>query len=135
MSRHGRAQYRQGRSCMLDEVVTAIATGAAGNIVASMLNGRVDALRAQFARMFRHGTEQERSVVLSALEDDAVALLQRRASETDLTAHPEAGGDIEAFASAPVISKTMNIGAQHNYGSGPFIGGDNYGNIHFREQR
>lgn len=132
---------------MLDEVVTAIATGAAGNIVASMLNGRVDALRAQFARMFRHGTEQERSVVLSALEDDAVALLQRRASETDLTgrwtslllaylsAHPEAGGDIEAFASAPVISKTMNIGAQHNYGSGPFIGGDNYGNIHFREQR
>ena len=29
---------------MLDEVVTAIATGAAGNVIAYMLNGRVDAL-------------------------------------------------------------------------------------------
>ena len=58
-------------SCVLDEVATAIATGAAGNIIAYMLNGRVDALRLQVSRIFRHGTEQERSAVnamdLSAL--------------------------------------------------------------------
>jgi hypothetical protein len=32
---------------MLDDVATAIATGAAGNIVAYMLNDQVDALRAR----------------------------------------------------------------------------------------
>lgn len=126
---------------MLGEVATAIATGAAGNIIAYMLNGQVDALRAQVARIFRHGAEHEQFVALRALEDDAVALIQKRASETDLTgrwtslllsyltAHPEARGDIEAFASVPVIKKTMNVGSQHNHGSGTFIGGDNYGDI------
>ena len=132
---------------MLDEVATAIATGAAGNIIAYMFNGRVDALRVQLARIFRHGTEQERSTALRTLEDDAVALTQHEASKADLTgrwtsfllayltAHPEARGDIEAFASAPVINKTMNIGSQHNHGPGPFIGGDNYGNMTFEGQR
>jgi hypothetical protein len=130
---------------MLDEVVTAIATGAAGNIVAYMLNGQVDALRAQIARIFRHWTEQERSTVLRRLEDDAVALTRQGVSETDLTrrwasllvsyltAHPEAHGDIQAFASVPVINKTMNIGSQHNHASGTFIGGDNYGSINFKD--
>jgi len=129
---------------MLDEVATAIATGAAGNIIAYMLNGRVDALRAQVGRMFRHGTEQEQALALRTLEDDAAALTQQGASETALTgrwislllsyltAHPEARGDIEAFASSPVANKAMNIGSQHNHGSGTFIGGDNYGNIHFK---
>jgi hypothetical protein len=130
---------------MLDEVVTAIATGAAGNIIAYMLNGRVDALRAQVARMFRHGTEQERSVILRTLEADAVTLTKQRVSEADLTGrwtslllsyltvHPEAREDIEAFASTQVINKTMNIASQHNYGSGPFIGGDNYGTMNFKD--
>src|SRR5262249_6780818 len=104
-------------------------------------------LRALLARMFRHGTEQQRSAVLRTLDDDAVALIQQKVSEADLTerwtsllrayltAHPEARGDIEAFASAPVIIKTMNIGSQHNHGSGSFIGGDNYGNISYNDQR
>lgn len=128
---------------MLDEVATAVATGAAGNIIAYMLNGRVDALRARVARIFRHGTEQERSTVLRTLKEDAVALTQQGASKTHVTerwislllsyldAHPEARGDIEALASAPIINKTMNIGSQHNHGSGPFIGGDNYGDMTF----
>jgi hypothetical protein len=129
---------------MLDEVATAIATGAAGNIIAYMLNGRVDALRVQVARMFRHGTEQEQALVLRTLEDDAAALTQQGASKTALTgrwislllsyltAHPEARGDIAAFASSPVVNKTMNIGSQHNHGSGTFIGGDSYGNLNFK---
>ena len=129
---------------MLDEVTTAIATGAAGNIIAYMLNGQVDALRAQIVRIFQHGSEQERSLALHTVEDDVVALTQKKASESDvtgrwtglllsyLTAHPEAYGDIKAFASGPVVNKTTSIGSQHNHGSGPFIGGDNYGDMTFK---
>ena len=132
---------------MLDEVTIAIASGAAGNIVAYMFYGRVDALRVRFARIFRHGTEQEQAAALHTLEDNAVALTQREVPQADLTgrwtsfllsyltAHPEARGDIEAFASAPVVNKTMNIGSQHNHGSGTFIGGDNYGDMTFKGQR
>jgi hypothetical protein len=131
---------------MLDEAAIAIATGAAGNIIAYMLNGRVDALRVRLARIFRYGTDQERAAALRTLEDDAVALTQREISNTDLTgrwtslllsyitAHPEARGDIEALASAPIINKTVNIGSQHNHGSGPFISGDNYGSMTFEGQ-
>jgi hypothetical protein len=125
---------------MLDEVAIAIATGAAGNVVAYMLNGPADALRAQVARMFRHATEQERSAVLRTLEDDAAALTQKKASEADvtqqwrdsllsyLTAHPEAREDIASFASSPVTRKTVIVGSQNFYGSGSF-GGDNNGTI------
>jgi hypothetical protein len=132
---------------MIDEVAIAIATGAVGNIVAYMLNDRLDALRVQVARIFRHGTEQEWTMVLRTLEDDVATLTQQGKSKTDLTgrwaslllsylaAHPEASRDIEAFASASVIDRTMNIGSQNNHGSGPFIGGDNYGNMTFKGQR
>ena len=126
---------------MLDAVTTAVATGAAGNIVAYMLTGRVHALRAQIAHIFRHGTERERSAALSAVEDDVVALEQRDESKANVTgrwtsilvaylaAHPEALRDVETFASASVVNKTMNVNSQHNYGSGVFIGGDNYGSL------
>jgi hypothetical protein len=125
---------------MIEEVAMAISTGAAGNIVAYMLNGRVDALRAHVTKMFRHGTEQERSAALRALEDDTAALAQKKASEADVTlrwrsslfsyliAHPEAGEDIASFASSLVVRKTVSIGSQNFYGSGSF-GGDNNGTI------
>jgi hypothetical protein len=125
---------------MLDEIAIAISTGAAGNIVAYMLNGRVDALRTQVAKMFRHGTEPERSAALNALEDDAVALSQRKTSAADLTsqwsntllsylaAHPEARGDIESFATSSATGMTI-IGSQNFYGAGPAFGGDNNGTI------
>jgi hypothetical protein len=126
---------------MLDPVTTAIITGAAGNIVANMLDGRVDALRAWAARTFRSGTEEQRSAPLRALEEDAAALTRKVTSEEDvrarwsdllgsyLTAYPETRADIKAMASTPIASKAVHIGAQYNYGSGTFIGGDNYGGI------
>jgi hypothetical protein len=125
---------------MLEEVAMAISTGAAANIVAYMLNGPTDALRAQITKMFRHGTEQERSAVLRAVEDDAAALTQKEASEAHvtrqwrdfllsyLTAHPEALEDIASFASSQVTRKTVIIGSQTFHGSGSF-GGDNNGTI------
>jgi hypothetical protein len=125
---------------MLDEVSIAIATGAAGNVVAYMLNGPLDALRAQVTSMFRHGTEQERTAALRTLEDDAGALTRKKVSEAEvaqkwknsllsyLTAHPEAREDIAFFASSPVTRKTVIIGSQTFRGPGSF-GGDNNGTI------
>ncbi len=125
---------------MLDDIAIAISTGAAGNIVAYMLNGQVDALRTQIGKIFRHGTEQERAAALRAVEDDAVALTQRKTSEAELTrqwgnsllsyltAHPKARGDIESFASSRVTHKTVIIGSQTFHGSSSF-GGDNNGTI------
>jgi hypothetical protein len=126
---------------MLDPATTAIITGAAGNIVAYMLIGQVDALRACVRRIFRRGTEEQRSLPLCALEDDLVALASQAISEADVRArwstllgsylahHPEAKTDIETLASTPVVAKTTLIGSQHNHGAGTFIGGDNYGSI------
>jgi hypothetical protein len=125
---------------MLDEVAIAISTGAAGNIVAYMLNGQMDALRAQIGKIFRHGTEQERATALRAVEDDTVSLTQRKTSEAELTqqwgnsllsyltAHPEARGDIESLASSQVVHKTVIIGSQTFHGPASF-GGDNKGTI------
>jgi hypothetical protein len=45
-----------------------------------------------------------------------------------LTAHPEARGDIESFASSQVTRKTVIIGSQTFHGSSSF-GGDNNGTI------
>ena len=125
---------------MLDDVAIAISTGAAGNIVAYMLSGQVDALRAQIRKIFRHGTERERAAVLRAVEDDTAALTQRNTSEAELThqwgnsllsyltARPEAREDIESFAASRVTPKTVIIGSQTFLGSGSF-GGDNNGTI------
>lgn len=129
---------------MLDEVTTAIATGAAGNVIAYMLNGRVDALRTQIPRMFRHGTPKERSTILRGLDKDAGALKRGEVSKADLTErwinliasylaqHPEARSDIEAFGSLHTASRIITIGSQNNIGSGFFIAGDNYGGISLR---
>lgn len=125
---------------MLEEVTIAISTGAAGNIVAYMLNDQMGALRAQVAKIFRHGTEQERARALRTLEQDAAALGEHNATRADLanqwsnlllshlTAHPEAREDIESFAASPATSKTVNTGSQNFYGSGSF-GGDNNGTV------
>ncbi|MER8087259.1 hypothetical protein ACIO6T_10840 [Streptomyces sp. NPDC087532] len=47
-----------------------------------------------------------------------------------LAAYPDARTDLEALASAaPPATRTLNIGSQHNHGSGTFIGGDNHGGV------
>src|ERR1039458_9399205 len=95
---------------MIEDIAMAVSTGAAGNIVAYMLNGRVDALRAQVTKLFRQGTEQERSAALRTLDRDVGALSEHNVTRADLTnqwrelllsyltAHPEARTDIESFS-------------------------------------
>lgn len=68
---------------MLEPVTTAIITGAAGNVVAYMLTGQVDALRAWVRRMFRRGTEGQRSLTLRALEEDIDNLARQAISGLD----------------------------------------------------
>lgn len=126
---------------MLDQVAIAIATGAAGNVIAYMLNGRVDALRAQVTHLFRRDSEQERAIVLQRLDDDVLALAKQTRSDAELTARwaamfatlletgHGAREELSNFAAAPVPGKTVHIGSQHNHGSGVFIGGDNHGGI------
>jgi hypothetical protein len=131
---------------MLEDVAMAISTGAAGNIVAYMLNGRVDALRDQVTKIFRHGTEQERSRALQALERDAVALSEHDATRADLTnqwrdlllsyltAYPEAREEIESFASSSLNTVgTTRIKSMKHTGTGPQIVGPNFGNMTFKK--
>lgn len=126
---------------MLDPATTAVITGAAGNVVAYMLNDQVDALRAWVTRIFHSETEEQRSRRFRMLEEDIAALRRQVTTEADvrarwsgllgayLAAYPEARADIDAISSMPVSVERANIGAQNNYGSGTFIGGDNYGTI------
>lgn len=127
---------------MLDAAAIAISTGAAGNVFAYLLQGRIDALRTRISTIFQRGTAQEESNALRVLEEHAEALAQRRTTEAQvtaqwssmltafLTAHPEAQADIEELrSSAPSGTKTVHIGSQHNHGRGTFIGGDNHGTI------
>src|ERR1700722_971701 len=111
---------------MLEDIAIVISTEAAGNIVAYMLNGRVDALRAQIGKIFRHGTEEERAAALRSVEDDTAALIQRKTSETELTqqwgnsllsyltAHPEPRGNIKSLACSPFIKKPTTMGSSNN---------------------
>ncbi|MFE7043103.1 hypothetical protein ACFU9X_27790 [Streptomyces atratus] len=127
---------------MLDEAAVAVATGAASNVVAYLLQGRAEALHARLSAVFQRGTAEQRSDAFQALEDDSIALAQHTATEAEATArwtgfltaylaaHPDARTDLEALASAaPPATRTVNIGSQHNHGSGTFVGGDNHGGI------
>jgi hypothetical protein len=128
---------------MLEDAAMAVSTGAAGNIVAYMLQGRADALRAQVARIFRHGTAEERATALQALERDADALSEHNATRAELinqwsnallsylAVHPEAREDIESLAGSQTSGDTVKIGAQVHIGIGSQIGRDHIGNTTF----
>ncbi|WP_143022175.1 hypothetical protein [Nonomuraea maritima] len=127
---------------MLDPVVIAIITGAAGNVVAYMLNGEVDTLRAWARRIFGRGDQAASSAQVLAIEHDSAALTQGTMSkeeakirwkaifETYLSEHPEVRPEIEALASSAVGgTEAMYVGTQRNEQDGIFIGRDNYGEI------
>jgi hypothetical protein len=129
---------------MIEDAALAASTGAAGNIVAYMLNGRVDALRNHVVRIFRHGSDVERSHALQTLERDAVALVENDATRDSLMnqwrdlllsyliAHPEAREEIESFASLNAASTTKIKSMKHT-GTGPQIVGPNFGNMTFKK--
>jgi hypothetical protein len=129
---------------MIEDAAIAVSTGAAGNIVAYMLNGRVDALRNHIVRIFRHGSDVEQSHALQALERDVLALDENDAAPASLTkqwrdlllsyliAHPEAREEIESFASLNAAGTTKIKSMKHT-GTGPQIVGPNFGNMTFKK--
>ncbi|MGW3012037.1 hypothetical protein ACWC9R_24860 [Streptomyces sp. NPDC001219] len=127
---------------MLDEAALAVATGAAGNVIAYLVQGRAEAVRTRISAIFRHGGVGRDDEAMRLLDDDTASLAQHRISQAEATvrwtglltaalaAHPDARSDMEALAAfAPPTMKTVSIGSQHNHGSGTFIGGDNHGRI------
>ncbi len=131
---------------MLDEATMAIATGAAGNVVAYMLSGRVDALRERIVRVFRRAPEEQQEEVRRALDTDATALADRSASQSDVSlrwamrlaielhAHPDARPDIAALAALEVGDRAQ-ISIHTNTGSGPYVAGNNNGLIFSQTDR
>lgn len=129
---------------MIEDITMAISTGAAGNIVAYMLNDRVDALRDQVAKIFRHGNAQERLHALQAVDRDAVALSEHDATRDGLTNqwrdmllsylanHPEARTDVQSFASSSTDMSKTKIKSMKHTGTGPQIVGPNFGNMTFK---
>jgi hypothetical protein len=129
---------------VIEDAAIAISTGAAGNVVAYMLNGRVDALRNHVVRIFRHGSDVERSHALQTLERGAAALVENDATRASLTnqwrdlflsyliAHPEAREEIESFASLNAAGTTKIKSMKHT-GTGPQIVGPNFGDMTFRK--
>jgi hypothetical protein len=129
---------------MIEDAAIAVSTGAAGNIVAYMLNGRVDALRNHIVRIFRHGSDVEQSCALQVLERGALALDEHDATRASLTnqwrnlllsylkAHPEAREEIESFASVSAAGTTKIKSMKHT-GTGPQIVGPNFGNMTFKK--
>jgi hypothetical protein len=138
---------------MLDPDLVAIATGAGGNIVASMITGGALVIRARIVELFRRGTPDEQDSAVAAFDSDARVLAEwvraaeqntelaaelsraterlsqewtRRVAEY-VTAHSEARPDLEALAAAATVS---NFGSQHNTGSGTFVNGTVIGGVH-----
>ncbi|WP_055593276.1 hypothetical protein [Streptomyces hirsutus] len=127
----------------------AVSTGAASGVLSYLLQGQADALRTRISAIFRRGgNPQEETAALQVLNEHAAALAQREITGRIVTeawtellaafldAHPDARADIEELkTTAP--TKTVNIGSQHNHGSGAFIGNDHYGdiNINTRDDR
>jgi hypothetical protein len=127
---------------MLDADVMAILTGAAGNMVAYMLNGRADAVRAWFTRIFTAETSENQASSLHQLERDAAAVASSQIGADQLAAkwvailathlaqHPEARPDVEALAAAtPHPAGTTSVGSVITIGPKVSVGGHNYGSI------
>ena len=127
---------------MLDADVMAVLTGAAGNVVAYLLNGRADAAKKWLARVLRAATSEERTSTMQALDRDTAAVKSGQAVEAELQAkwlatlamflaqHPEARSEVEALAAATSdATGAQTIGSQINLGSGTIVGRDNFGDI------
>ncbi|MYR03961.1 MULTISPECIES: hypothetical protein [unclassified Streptomyces] len=133
---------------MYEDVATTVSAGAASGILSYLLQGQADALRSRISAIFRHGNPQEEAAALQVLDEHAAALARHGISERTVTdtwnelleafrdAHPNALADIEELK-ATALAKSVNIGSQHNHGSGAFIGNDHYGdiNINTRDDR
>lgn len=115
---------------MYDAELLAIATGAAGTLVASGVAGGALALRERVASLLRRATAGERDAVTEIIENGsgltASQMIEILASclADYLVAHPDAIPEFEASARGGV-----SVYNQHNTGTGVFIGRDHCGDL------
>lgn len=112
--------------------IMAVATGAAGTLVAAGVTGSAQAVRARIFALLRRGSAEEQDAVV-AIAEDATGLTEAEKIEAlavriaaHVMAHPDALPEVEAVAVADSAGTNYH---QHNTGSGIFIGRDHVGNL------
>lgn len=127
---------------MYDSDLTAVATGAAGTLVAAIATSGAERMRRRVAHFFRRATADRQRAAAQAVDDTAAQLAARspdaralavsawaRLIEQQLTDHRDAAAELDELAvPTSVTSKVWN---QRNTGAGTFIGGDLYGGATF----
>lgn len=129
-------------SIMYDAELMAVATGAAGTLVAAIATSGAEKMRLKVAHFFRRATPEQQRTAAQAV-DDTAAQLTSPSPETQalaatawaqliaqyLAEHGDAVSEVDELAvPAPPASKVWN---QHNSGTGTFIGGDVHGGMTF----
>ncbi|MGW2342727.1 hypothetical protein [Streptomyces sp. NPDC001661] len=126
---------------MYEAELVAVATGAAGTLVAAIATSGAQATKAQVMRFFRHGTPGQQRAAIQEI-DDTTARLGSSATDAHgqsvrawaelitqyVIEHREAVDEIGELTEAGERG-TVRVWNQHNTGSGTFIGGDVHGGL------
>jgi hypothetical protein len=129
-------------SIMYEAELMAVATGAAGTLVAAIATSGADKMRLKVAHFFRRGTPDQQGAAAQAVDDTAATLSTPSAEARELAAtvwarlivqylaeHRDAMSEVgELAVPTPPASRVWN---QHNTGTGTFIGGDVHGGLTF----
>lgn len=131
---------------MYETELMAVATGAAGTLVAAIATSGAEKMRVKVAHFFRRATPDQLRAATQAV-DDTAAQLASPAADTQaiatnawaeliaqyLAEHRGAMSEVDELAlPTPPASKVWN---QHNTGTGTFIGGDVHGGVTFHYGR
>ncbi|WP_369165643.1 hypothetical protein [Streptomyces sp. AFD10] len=125
---------------MYDAELMAVATGAAGTLVAAIAASGAEKMRLKVAHFFRLATPDQQRAAAQAVDDTAAQLTSPSADAQEIAAtiwaqliaqylaeHRGAMSEVDELAvPAPAASKVWN---QHNTGAGTFIGGDVHGGM------
>ncbi|WP_217554049.1 hypothetical protein [Streptomyces sp. GbtcB6] len=125
---------------MYDAELMAVATGAAGTLVAAIATSGAEQIRQKVAHFFRRATPDQQRAAAQAVDDTAAALASPSPEARALAAtawtqliaryideHRDSMNEVgELAVAAPPASKVWN---QHNTGTGTFIGGDVHGGM------
>ncbi|MFI1291991.1 hypothetical protein ACH4VM_26605 [Streptomyces sp. NPDC020792] len=127
---------------MYETELMAVATGAAGMLVAAIATSGAEKMRLKVAHFFRRATPDQQRAAAQAV-DDTAAQLTSPAPDTQalvttawsqliaqyLAEHRDAMSEVDDLTTPmPSASKVWN---QRNTGTGTFIGGDVHGGVIF----
>ncbi|MFG3227572.1 hypothetical protein ACGF07_22690 [Kitasatospora sp. NPDC048194] len=125
---------------MYDAEVTAVATGAAGTLVAAIATWGAGKMQVAVGHFFRRGTPQEQRAAMEAVNATAAELSSggdgaraaAAAAWTEVLAqylsdHRDLLGEVDGLGRpGSAVSSVWN---QHNTGTGTFVGGNVYGGL------